>query len=106
MLEPTWPLHRLLSFVFVLNPSILFLGGRLNKVYDPGFLLQQALTPFPHGRVEVELWVTGEGVEKEEEKKEGKEEEEEERLLPRRKAVSADGSVITHWKPISLNIAS
>lgn len=33
-------------------------------------------------------------------------EEGEERLLPRRKAVSADGLVITHWKPISLNIAS
>lgn len=66
-------------------------------MYDPGFLLQQALAAFPHGRMEVELSVTGKGVEQQ---------EEEERLLPRRKAVSADGLVITHWKPISLNIAS
>lgn len=29
------------------------MGGGLNKVYDPGFLLQQALEPFPHGRMEV-----------------------------------------------------
>lgn len=32
---------------------------------------------------------------------------EQERLQPRRKSgLSADGLVITHWKPISLNIAS
>lgn len=61
-LEPTWPLHRFLSLVFLPNLSILFLGGeRLNRVYDPGFLLQQALATFPHGRREVEFCVTGRG---------------------------------------------
>lgn len=54
MLEPTWLLHLLL--ILRLCSEILgsfFWGGRLNKVYDPGFLLQQTLEPFPHGRMEV-----------------------------------------------------
>lgn len=83
------------SSLFEILGSFIF-GGGLNKVYDPGFLLQQALEPFPHGRMEVVV-EGGRG---------GAGGGGEERLLPRRKAVSADGLVITHWKPISLNIAS
>lgn len=41
------------SSLFGILGSFIWWCGGLNKVYDPGFLLQQALEPFPHGRMEV-----------------------------------------------------